>query len=92
MFRYANIILMCCFLHRVRGVECSCEASKWLTDVLGTHCKLIRKNPLFQRIAKEHTKSKGNHSHLHCALLHMHCSLGACIEYATVYYSYIVLP
>jgi molybdenum cofactor sulfurtransferase len=45
---------------RVRGVECSCEASKWLTDVLGTHCKLIRKNPLFQRIAKEHTKSKDN--------------------------------
>ena len=63
-----NILSHCLSPVRVCGLECSQEASEWLTTVLGTHCKLIQQDPLSQRISKVPSASKGNGSDIICSV------------------------
>ena len=62
--------MLTCYLSPVRvcGLECSHQASEWLTTVLGTHCKLIQQDPLSQRISKVPSASKGNVGDITCSV------------------------
>ena len=41
------------FPSRVQGLDCGEEAARWLSDILGRQCRLVRQNPDSQRKARK---------------------------------------